>query len=297
MPTRCLQLSLGLALAVAAPSIPAASHTQGPTHYLEQAQGRIAYDDTGGPGPLMVALPGMGDLRQQYRLLRPRLVQAGYRVVSMDLRGQGQSSVTWPDYSARAAGQDLVRLIHHLGAESALVLGNSFAAGAALWAAQESPARIQGVVMIGPILRDPPISPLQRTILRIGLAGPWRVGFWTTYWNSLFPLRRPDDHAAYRQALATNLAEEGRMQALRQMIALSKGETEALVGRVRLPTLVLMGSGDPDFADPLAEAAWIASQTGARIHIIPKAGHYPHVEAPDEAARAITEFLGRLRRP
>src|SRR5258706_7539642 len=55
------------------------------TRYLEVPGGRLAYDDTG-TGPLVVCLPGLGDLRASYRFLAPRLVAAGDRVVTIDLR-------------------------------------------------------------------------------------------------------------------------------------------------------------------------------------------------------------------
>lgn len=255
------------------------------TRFLDRPSGRIAYDDSGGTGSLIVAIPGMGDLRQQYRFLRPRLVRAGYRVVTLDLRGHGESSAKWTDYSPRAIGGDALALIHHLGADRAVLLGNSFAAGAALWAAHEEPDAVQCIGMLGPILRDLPLDPLTRAVVGIGFAGPWRIGFWMTYWNSLFPLNKPADHAAYRDRLAASLKEGGRMDALRTMFGLSKAETEALVGRVSVPILVVMGSRDPDFEDPIAEAAWLAARTKALVTVVHGAGHYAHVEAPDQVAR------------
>ena len=60
--------------------------------FLTVGEGRIAYDDTGGDGPLVIAIPDMGDLRSEYRALRPLLQQAGYRVVTMDVRGHGETS-------------------------------------------------------------------------------------------------------------------------------------------------------------------------------------------------------------
>ena len=56
------------------------------TTYLIRPEGRIAYDRTG-EGPLVVLVPGMGDLRSTYRFLVPVLVAAGFSVVSVDLRG------------------------------------------------------------------------------------------------------------------------------------------------------------------------------------------------------------------
>src|ERR1700743_2341137 len=86
------------------------------TRFLAVDGGRIAYDDTGGTGPLLLALPGMGDLRSEYRLLRPALLRAGYRVVTMDVRGFGASSAHWADYSAHAVGRDALALLEHLNA-------------------------------------------------------------------------------------------------------------------------------------------------------------------------------------
>ena len=291
-----IRRSLALVCGLLVQTVTQASWASVPeTRFLAKAGGHIAYDDSGGTGPLIVAIPGMGDLRAQYRLLRPRLVEAGYRVVTLDVRGQGESSASWPDYSARAVGSDALALIHHLGVGQAVLLGNSFAAGAALWAARTEPGTVRGIGMLGPILRDRPSSLLTRAALGIGFAGPWRNGFWMTYWDSLFPLCKPADHADYRARLAANLREPGRMAALQTLIGLSKVETEALVGKVAVPALVVMGSRDPDFADPIAEATWLATRMKARVSVIDGAGHYPHVESPGQVADEIQRFIDRLK--
>lgn len=136
----------------------------------------------------MLAIPGMGDLRSQYRALRPQLQQAGYRVVTMDVRGNGETSATWFDYSARAVGGDALGLIAHL---------------------QAGPA--------------------------------------------------------------------------------------AIVPGSRLPTLVVMGTRDPDSPDTAAEAHWLAEQLGTAPLTVEGAGHYPHLESPDRVAKAVLQFLAQLR--
>lgn len=267
------------------------------TRYLDRPPGRIAYDDSGGSGPLVIAMPGMGDLRAQYRLLRPELIEAGYRVVTMDVRGQGESSARWDDYSAQAAADDALAILDRLGVARAVLVGNSFAAGAGLWAARARPGAVRAVAMLGPILRDQPVSPFVQGLVELGMAGPWRVGFWMRYWDSLFTQRPPADHDAYRARLSANLREPGRMDALRTMLGVSKHDTAALVGTVTVPILVVMGSRDPDFSDPAQEAAWIAGQTPAQVVIVEGAGHYPHVEQPERVAAALTRFLDALAGP
>lgn len=273
---------------------PDTRHTALPTRFLAHEGGRLAYDDTGGRGPLVVALPGMGDLRSEYRALRPLLQAAGYRVVTLDVRGHGDTSATWADYSAQAVARDTVALIQHLGAGAAVVLGNSFAAGSALWAARQAPALVRGVVLLGPVVRDGQPSWFARAALAVGFAGPWRVAFWMAFWNSLFPSRKPADHAWAREALARNLREPGRMAALRAMIGLSKQATEAMLAHSRVPALVVMGSRDPDFPDAEAEARWLAGTLGAPCVMAPGAGHYPHLETPEAVTPALLSFLARL---
>ena len=55
--------------------------------------------------------------------------------------------------------------------------------------------------------------------------------------------------------------------------------------------LVVMGGADSHFKDPTAEGESIAAQTGGSLHVVPGAGHYPHVEFPDDVAAAIKGFL------
>jgi dienelactone hydrolase len=55
-------------------------------HYLTVSGGRLGYDDTGGPGLLVIATPSMGDLRGEYRHVAPVLARLGYRVVTLDVR-------------------------------------------------------------------------------------------------------------------------------------------------------------------------------------------------------------------
>lgn len=265
------------------------------TRFLDVPGGRIAYDDSGGPGPLVVAIPGMGDLRGEYRHLSPHLIAAGYRVVSLDVRGHGESSASWDDYSAHAVARDALALIDHLDAGPAVVLGSSFAAGSAEWARRDAPEKVVATVHFGPIVRDMPTAWYTRAMLAAGFGGPWRVPFWMTFWDSLFPTARPADQQDYRRALAANLREPGRMDALRAMIKLSKADTDAMLGTLPGPSLIVMGTKDPDFAAPEAEAHLIASRVGGRVLMVAGAGHYPQAEMPDVVGPRVVAFLREPR--
>lgn len=262
--------------------------------FLQRSNGRLAYDDAG-EGPLVVMVPGLGDLRAEYRYLAPRLIDAGYRVVTLDLRGHGQSSVGWSDYTSGALGSDVVALLRHLDAGPAHLVGTSMGAAAVAWAAAEAPDRVGSLALIGPFVRDvPPTSAfraaLQRLMMRIGFAGPWAPRVWGMAYAS-FHARKPADFGPYRDTLVANLREPGRLGAVKGMIFASKSDVEARLAEVQAPTFVVMGEADPDFADPQAEAETVARLLCGTVHMVPGAGHYPHVEAPELVAPALLRFL------
>jgi pimeloyl-ACP methyl ester carboxylesterase len=60
---------------------------------------------------------------------------------------------------------------------------------------------------------------------------------------------------------------------------------------VKKTTLVAMGTKDPDWPDPTAEARFIAEKTGGQLALIEGAGHYPQMEMPDQTIPAILKFL------
>lgn len=282
-------------LLMAATRAAAAATPPPATQMLTVAGGQIAYDDTGGAGPAVICVPGMGDVRAQYRFLAPILAQAGYRVVTMDLRGLGESSTGWSDYSAAAVGGDIVALARHLDAPRVFIVGNSMAAAAAVWAAAEMKGpglpRVEGIVLIGPFVRDLPTSFLISATLSVALRRPWGPSFWSIYYKSLYPTAPPADLGEYRVQLAANLKEAGRFEALQAMVAASKAPCEARLGLLELPVMVVMGTKDPDFSDPGAETQWIAQRTRARVVMVAGAGHYPHAEMPDTTGPEIVKFI------
>lgn len=264
------------------------------TRFLTRPDGRIAYDDTGGTGPLVVCAPGMGDLRGVYRFLTPHLTAAGYRIVTMDIRGHGESTPGWPDYSPEAVGDDMVALLRHLGAGApAVLLGQSFTPASAIWAAAEAPDLVAGIVLSAPFVSEQRPSPLMRALAALVTRSPV---LWTdVFYRSLYKTARPPDLAAYRKALRANLRQPGRMAALRAMAGASKARANARLAEVACPVLVLMGSRDPDFPDPAAEARLAADAAGdGSVVMIAGAGHYPPAEMPAQTAAALRPFLDRV---
>ncbi|QJW36026.1 alpha/beta fold hydrolase [Cellulosimicrobium protaetiae] len=272
--------------------------SQQPTvHHLARAEGRLAYTDEG-TGPLVVASPGMGDLRATYDDVTPHLVAAGYRVVVADLRGHGDSDTTFSTHGDEATASDYVALVEHLDAGPAILLGSSMAASAAVIAAAERPELVRGLVLLDGFLREPS-SPAKlramRVLYRLALARPWGAAFWASFYGSLNKGRQPARLAEHQAAIRANLSEPGRLRSFRDLtLQLDHRVVEPRVAQVQAPALAVFGALDPDYVDPAAEAAWAAESLGATTLVLPEVGHYPQLQAPEEVVAATLAFLAGL---
>ncbi|MEV4352125.1 alpha/beta hydrolase [Actinoplanes sp. NPDC049596] len=269
------------------------------TEFLTIDGGTIAYDVTG-EGPLVVLAPGIGNSRSAYRFVAPRLIEAGYRVATVDLRGAGESSAQWPSYSRTDIAGDLIAVIRHLGGPAVLV-GHSISGGAATIAAAQAPDLISGVVELAPFTRaqsfklgDLTHSAYRKGTLKMAGTMMGRLSSWTGYLDLAYPGRKPADWSADLAATEAMLREPGRMKALQKMTQTSPADAGAQLGNVRCPVLIVEGTLDPDWADPRAEGEAIVTAMPAglaRLEMIEGAGHYPHAQFPDETVSLMLTFL------
>lgn len=270
------------------------------TEFLTVSDGTLAYELTGS-GPLVVLAHGMGDTRESYRFVAPELVSAGYRVAAVDLRGCGESSAVWPDYSRTAIAGDLIALVRHLGGPAVLV-GHSISGGAVTIAAAQAPEMIEGIVELGPFTRkqsvglsDLGVKRFRTGTTRLVMAGLFgSVKWWHKYLDAAFPGPKPADWADQLQRSEANLSEPGRMKALQAMGRSKPVDAGEQLGNVACPVLIVQGTLDPDWADPRAEGEAIVAAVPAglaHLEMIEGAGHYPHTQYPDETVALLLAFL------
>ncbi len=267
--------------------------TQQQTLYLDRPEGRIGYD-VAGDGPLVVLVPGMGDVRAGYRFLAPALRGAGYRVACTDLRGHGDSDATFDSYGDVQSSEDVIALIEELGGERAVVMGNSMGAACAALAAAVRPELVGGLVLIGPFLRNGKVNAIQRLLMRAAMARPWAAAAWNAYLPKLYAGRRPDDFEEYRRELVAGLRRPGYARAFSLTTRTSHDPVQARLADVSARALVVMGERDPDFPDPRAEADWIAQNLNAEVAMVAEAGHYPQSQQPELTAAAVLRFLSTV---
>jgi pimeloyl-ACP methyl ester carboxylesterase len=275
------------------------------TEFLSVDGGRIAYEVTG-EGPLVVLAHGMGDSREAYRFLVPRLVAAGYRVAATDLRGAGESDTGFTGYTRTDIAGDLVALIRHLGGPAVLV-GHSISGGAVTIAAATAPELVSAIVELAPFTRKLSIGLAGLRVRRFrqgmyrllgaGLFGS--VKLWLSYLDVAYPGPRPADWTGRLARIEAMLREPGRMKVLQKMGQSTPADAAAHLGAVRCPALIVEGTLDPDWADPRAEGEAIVAAMPdglATLALVEGAGHYPHTQFPDQVVTLMLPFLAAAAR-
>ncbi|MCK0117868.1 alpha/beta hydrolase [Isoptericola sp. S6320L] len=271
---------------------------------LQRPEGRLAYTDTS-PGdadrPVLVAVPGMGDLRSTYADVTPALVQAGWRVVVTDLRGHGDSDTTFTRHGDDATGSDLLALVEHLDAGPAVLMGNSMGASAAAWAAAERPDLVRGLVLLSPFLRETASPGKQRLLhaaYRVLFARPWGAAVWAGYYSMISKGRRSPRHAEHVAQVRAAMSDGAHLRSFRHLaLALDHSVVERRLAEIQAPALAVVGALDPDFGDPAAELAWVQGALGTPARhavLVPEAGHYPQHQTPDVVVPAVLDFLAEL---
>ncbi|MEU8136727.1 alpha/beta fold hydrolase [Streptodolium elevatio] len=271
------------------------------TEFLDTPDGRLGYDAVG-DGPLVVLAHGMGDHRRVFREMAALLADSGYRAVSVDLRGHGDSNTGWPSYTRTDTAADLLALVRHLGGP-AVVVGHSFAGGSATIAAALEPTLVSRIVEIGPFTRAQKLdAKALRTnsryrkgmLLLLGTGLLRSTKLWKRYLDHAYPGAKPAGHAEHIAALDADLSRPGRMAVVAKMGMAAPTDAGAQLGAVTCPALIIEGTLDPDWPDPRAEGEAIVAAmppTRGRLHMIEAAGHYPHAQFPTETTAAILNFL------
>ena len=123
----------------------------------------------------MLCVPGLSANSRSFDYLAAELAAAGHRVVAVDLRGRGLSSVTGPGtYGWNNHAKDLLDAATALGAERFSLAGHSMGAFVGMVVARRAPQRVRRLALIDAagIPEAASVQPILTAVQRLGAVYP-----------------------------------------------------------------------------------------------------------------------------
>ncbi|WP_246245031.1 alpha/beta fold hydrolase [Amycolatopsis pithecellobii] len=154
---------------------------------------RLAYTDYGAGDRVVVLTHGLMFTRRMHAPLARKLAADGYRVITLDLLGHGESdrpTESWR-YSMPAFALQVLALLDLLEIDRAVVGGTSLGANVTLEVAVAAPERMHGMIIEMPVLDNAIVAGLltfapllfAARFIPVGVAGVASVAGWVPHGN------------------------------------------------------------------------------------------------------------------
>lgn len=250
---------------------------------------RISFTDEG-DGPVVVLLHGMLCHGGHWAFQRAPLLDAGFRVVNVDLRFHGRSDR--PDFGQTVArmGQDVAELLANEDLSDVTLIGHSMGVSVALaFVSLHGVGRVRAFVAIDQ-------AP------RIVNDATWAWGVRHVRWDRLekqilgeAPWSEFEREPAAPEHVQQMLADVGGIEdffasSLPLRYDHFVSDWRDVLPRVDVPTWIVTGAHSPSF--PLEGMKWVADTLpDARLSVYAESGHCPQWNEYEAFNRDLLEFL------
>lgn len=251
--------------------------------------------------PPVLLYPGWGCSAYTFRFMLPGLAAAGFRAITVDLKGHGLSDkpLGERDYTREALVAHCVEILDALALRNPVIGGHSLGAVLSMLVATERPKSVRGLLLYSPVgyrgLRSLRFyrAWVPRLVRPLLPYVAWRWITWImlriAYGSIGKPVRRDvDEYWAPTQFPAFTIGVRD------QLHQLDFGERAPVpLASVPHPALVMFGTEDR-LLDERVIAADAAAMPNARVEPIRGAGHVICEETPEVVLEATLRFLRSL---
>ena len=253
-----------------------------------QSNGINLYYEIHGEGQPLLFIHGLGSSTRDWEFQVQEFAKS-YKVITLDLRGHGQSDKPAGPYSMSMFAADTVGLLKGLGIDAPHVVGLSLGGGVAFQMAVDASLPLKSLIIVNStpelIVRTfkERMTVWQRIAI-VKLLGMRKMG--EVLSKRLFIKPEQED---IRQMFVTRWAENDQRTYLNAMRALVGWSVAARIGSISCPTLVI--AADQDYSPLSVKEAYTAQIPGAQLAVIPDSRHATPVEHPQEFNLVLQKFL------
>ena len=255
----------------------------------------LHYWITGDEGkPLVALLHGATMDHHTFDAQISPLVEAGYRVLTMDLRGHGKSTPLGEEINIATLADDLKAVLDQLRVGQAAVVGHSFGGYVVQEFTRRFPDMVSAIAVVGCTNLAKKSSPVFRLLYRIFPGMLSRMSLDTFRERTLGDLAVNQSVKDYAARAMSGISKDDFIAIVIAGIAalwLDSGFPADYV----IPKPFLLTHGDQDHANgntyPRQAPAWVAREPNCVYKVIPKAGHTAHMDNPEAFNEILLGFL------
>jgi pimeloyl-ACP methyl ester carboxylesterase len=264
------------------------------SHFFQRGSIRLHYTVTGS-GPTLVFIHGLPDFWKgwRYQIAHFRGV---FRSVALDLRGVNLSDqpATMEAYRMGELVRDAVGLINHLGLEKVTIVGHDWGALIGWWTAILAPKRVERLAALS--APHPSCYATARENGNVYYAPDYHAQVAAAQPGAPFNVDRMTRRVADPVARAelNDALQRSGIECLRNFYRANEAVPSARLAAlppVRVPVLSLYGENDPFITPEAYEKSALYVRSDFRLLAMPKAGHFPHQDAPTPVNLELERWL------
>lgn len=251
-------------------------------HAFPRPGSTLAFEDLAGEKRAFVFLHGAGVTREMWAPQAEALNDAGHRVINVDLRGHGESTLE-TTFTADDAIDDIIELLEHLKLESPILVGHSFGGNIAQALVSEWPELVGHLVAVDCTWNTGELSGMEQLGLELSVP----------MFRAIPAKRLPRMMARGSAVTPAAIADLERMFAQMpkaRFLDVWRAAVSILTPdrtyRTPVPLTLILGAHDKTGNIRTAMPAW-AKAEGIEVQVIPDAGHTPSLDAPDAVTAAL----------
>lgn len=224
-------------------------------------------------------------------------LSSSHEAIACDLRGHGETPGRPHECTIEHYGGDVLALINNHELPPAILIGHSMGCRVVLEANRISPERVAGVVLVDGSRQGSGNPAQAEALARSAILAAGYEKFAENVFRQMFREWSPQAEAVFQRV--KRMPAETGIALWTNMVRWDATELDAALAAVRAPLMVIQSTwiNAERKRLPLNEgqsSAWLdlikTKIPTARIHIIPDAGHFPQLEAPERVNRLLAEF-------
>ncbi|HLM61347.1 MAG TPA: alpha/beta hydrolase [Pyrinomonadaceae bacterium] len=270
------------------------------SHFVEVDGATVHYQEFGEKtNPTLLLVHGYTASTYVWKTVAPKLADANFHVVAVDLLGFGYSDKPAAfDYTIAAQARMIERLMNRLGIGKATIIGSSYGGAVASTLALDYAERVEKLVLVGAVCND---EVLENPILKLAaipivgeILTPFMLDSKTLSKARMKQTLAPDSHH-----LITNERVESVIRPLKakdahhSVLASARNwdanriQTDAHL--INQPTLLIWGENDTVIPVHNGQCLYDA-MLNSRLVVLKNCGHLPQEEKPEKFVELVSEF-------